>query len=174
MGVGPEGRTGRAQLVAVRAGLIPALGSAQPGIPIVVVHCAQAPASLVRALAAEGAHPHEVTCAGNLHSSVVELIVRRTGGGVLIGACPPRDCLGREGPKWLEARLFHEREAELQERVDRRRVRVTTFTHGLDGDALRAFAEFARDLAALEAPVVEPDVEPDAICVPVPIEEGVA
>jgi len=32
--------------------------------------------------------------------------------------CPPRDCAGREGPKWLDARLFREREAELQKQID--------------------------------------------------------
>jgi len=65
-----------------------------------------------------------VTCAGNLHSSVVEFLLRAGAGGVVVASCPPRDCWNREGPKWLEQRLYHEREAELQERVDRRRVRL--------------------------------------------------
>ena len=83
MGVGPEGRTGRAQLEAVYGTVLPALGSAANMPPVVVAHCAQAPRSLVRELAANGAHLHEVPCVGNLHSSAVELIVRRGGAGVL-------------------------------------------------------------------------------------------
>src|SRR3970040_2168756 len=70
----------------------------------------------------EGAPVLPVDCAGSLHTSVVEYLVRSGAGGVLIVACPPRDCQNREGPKWLEQRLYHEREAELKDRGGRPRA----------------------------------------------------
>jgi coenzyme F420-reducing hydrogenase delta subunit len=109
-----------------------------------------------------------VQCAGSLHSSVVEYLVRSGAGGVMVASCPVHDCRNREGGKWLEARLFHEREAELQARVDRRRVRwveigsaersllqheIRAFRDSLQGD--RMFPEEEIDILAL----CERDVE---------------
>ncbi|NIP83639.1 MAG: hydrogenase iron-sulfur subunit, partial [Gemmatimonadetes bacterium] len=45
----------------------------------------------------EGSAVYPVTCAGNLHTSVVEYLVRSGAGGVLVVACPERDCWSREG-----------------------------------------------------------------------------
>ena len=111
-----------------------------------------------------------VSCAGNLHSSVVELLIRDGVAGVIVYACPSRDCTGREGPKWLGERLFNAREAELKERVDRRRVRVATLAAGDLESALEALDSFARDIAALDAPVPEPSVEIDVLGEPVLVE----
>ncbi|NIP82298.1 MAG: hydrogenase iron-sulfur subunit, partial [Gemmatimonadetes bacterium] len=55
-----------------------------------------------------------------LHTSVIEYLVRAGAGGVMVVACPPRDCWNREGVTWLEERVYNEREAELKDRVDRR------------------------------------------------------
>ena len=38
---------------------------------------------------------------GNLHTSVIEILLRAGAAGVMIMACPARDCRHREGPRWL-------------------------------------------------------------------------
>jgi ferredoxin len=150
MAVGPPGRTGRDQLEAVRRFV-----GAGPPAEVVVIACARSvPASRL-----SGVSVHETPCAGNLHTSVVELLIRSGVGGVLIASCPPRDCHGREGPRWLEARLFAGREAELQERVDRRRVRVVAAAGGEAERVESALADFRRELARLDAASAEARVE---------------
>ena len=172
MGVGPPGRSGRDQLNEVREVALPTLSAASP-FPIVAVCCAQAPASHVSALRSRGAHVHQVTCVGNLHSSVIELFIRNGAPGVIVSGCPPRDCVGREGPRWLRERLLNQREAELQPRVDRRRVRIATVAPGDLAGTVDAFERFRRDLAALASPESERDPEIDTVCDPVPVEEAV-
>ena len=159
MGVGPPGRTGRDQLARVREFV--GQQSFAPG-DIVLVGCGRS--------AGGGAHPADapprfpVSCAGNLHSSVVEYLVRAGARGVLVVACPPRDCWGREGPRWLVERLFNEREAELKARVDRRRVRVA-YASLHDRHALAAaLDDFSRALARLDAPTGEAGIEVDTEC----------
>ena len=163
MGVGPPGRTGRDQLISVREELkmlpLPR--------PVVAICCSQAPSSYLAVIRARGVHVRGVSCAGNLHSSVVELLIRDGVPGVIVFGCPPRDCTGREGPKWLGERLFKAREAELKERVDRRRVRVATLATGALAEALNELDLFVLDVAALDAPVPEPSVEIDLLCDPV-------
>ena len=170
MGVGPAGRTGRDQLAALRDEVLPLLAE-RPEQPIVAVTCAQAPASHRDALRARGAYVHEVSCVGDLHTSVVERFLRDGVPGVIVCGCPPRDCVNREGPKWLDARLYHDREAELQARVNRRRVRVTTLAPGDLRSALADYDSFVRELAALHRPAREQEFEPDLVCEPVPYEE---
>jgi len=171
MGVGPPERSGRDQLTRLRSGELPALRAAG-ALPIIAVCCAKAPAAHLQALGARGAHIHQVPCVGNLHSSVIELFIRNGAPGVMVGGCPPRDCVGREGPKWLRERLFNDREAELQPRVDRRRVRLLTLAPGDLTGALAAFEQFAAEVAGLAAPESEPEAEPDTVCDPVPLEEA--
>lgn len=171
MGVGPAGRTGRDQLQVLRVVTLPAMAEAS-AMPIVAVTCSQAPQAHMEALRTLGAHIHPVACVGNLHSSVVELLIRNGAPGVIIFGCPPRDCVGREGPKWLRERLFNDREAELQPRVDRRRVRIGTAAAGDLAGTLAAYHAFARDLNALDAPLREAHVDIELECEPVPYEES--
>lgn len=157
MAVGPPGRTGREQLAAARSFLA---ARADATRDVVVIACANGvPASRLA-----GVQLYPVSCAGNLHSSVVELLIRSGVPGVLVASCPARDCRGREGPRWLEARLFAGREAELQERVDRRRVRVVHVSSA-EGAALRdALARFRDELAAHQRADAEADVELEREC----------
>jgi coenzyme F420-reducing hydrogenase delta subunit len=171
MGVGPPGRSGRDQLTELRDVTLPAI-AALDSVPPVAICCAQAPVVHVAALHALGSHVHQVPCVGNLHSSVVELLIRNGVPGVIVCGCPPRDCVGREGPKWLHERLFNDREAELHARVDRRRVRIATLAPGDLAGTVDAFEQFARELAALAPPQPEPDTEIEALCDPVPMEEA--
>lgn len=163
MGVGPAGRTGRDQVAAVQAFMThPAR---RPG-EIVAIACEHGAGASREAIARAGAVPYPVSCAGNLHTSVIEMALRGGAGGVLIVSCPPRDCWHREGPAWLVERVHHGREAELQERVDRRRVRIV-YANAAERDiAAAAVDELAREVAALGqlppesalplAPVCEP------------------
>lgn len=173
MGVGPPQRTGRDQLALVRDGLLADLRAAPQDRRMVAICCAQGAPAVRRRLTESGARIHEVPCVGALHSSVVELLIRQGAAGVMIAGCPPRDCVGREGPKWIEQRFYHDREAELQPRVDRRRLRLVTAAVGLDDDVLRAFEEFRRDVAALEMQEFEETVDLRDLCEPEGSEVGV-
>lgn len=170
MGVGPPGKTGRDQLALMRelrnSPAAQNQADATQEKQIVVVCCSQIPLSTRTKLAAAGARIHEVSCVGVLHSSVVELMIRQGAPGVMVAGCPPRDCIGREGPKWLDQRFYHDREAELQERVDRNRIRTTTFAVGLDRDALSEFAAFQRDLDHLGDHTAEQDIDLRDYCEP--------
>lgn len=96
-----------------------------------------------------GAASFPVSCAGNLHTSVIELLLRGGCAGVLVLTCPPRDCWNREGPRWLTERVYNGREAELQERVDRARVRVASVSSGHAGATAHLVAAFVEEIAAL-------------------------
>ncbi len=169
MGVGPPGRNGRDQLAQVRAFL------AGPDFRvggIVAICCDRGAARFGPLLREDGAVMYPVDCAGSLHTSVIEFMVRSGSGGVLVLACPPRDCWNREGPRWLNERMYHDREAELQARVDRRRVKIAFANASEPGAARRALREFASELQAAGMVTPEASVAIDVECVPVPAEEA--
>jgi coenzyme F420-reducing hydrogenase delta subunit/Pyruvate/2-oxoacid:ferredoxin oxidoreductase delta subunit len=153
MGVGPAQRSGRDQIAAIRA-LVQGIGPDKKG-RIVSILCENAPRAHAAALSAAGSVIHEVSCTGNLHTSTIELAIRGGASGVIVLSCPPRDCRGREGPKWLEQRVYHDREAELQLRVDRRRVRLATAAAGDLAGTLDAYKAFADDVRSLGLTVPE-------------------
>jgi coenzyme F420-reducing hydrogenase delta subunit len=154
MGVGPPGRSGRDQLAQVR-GFLSAPGR-RPG-EIVVVCCEHGAGAYASDLRAAGAAPYPIDCAGNLHTSVIEHLLRGAVDGVLVLACPPRDCWHREGTRWLNERVYHAREAELQPRVNRGRVRIANVNAGNRGEALAALRRFAADVKALDQPAIQGD-----------------
>ncbi len=161
MSVGPAGRTGRDQLQRVRG----FIAEVQPAPDEVVVVACLHGAGLVGGVERLDGNPvYPVSCAGSVHSSVVEFLVRAGAGGVMVAACPSRDCWNREGPKWTEQRLFHEREAELQERVDRRRVRLVE-VGAADRRELQAhLAAFREEVRALGRTTAETEIEVDTEC----------
>lgn len=163
MGVGPPGRTGRDQLA--EAHVVVEAGGVPPG-GVVVVGCDRGAGRFAAALTAEGATFRPVSCAGNLHTSVVERLIRGGAGGVLILTCPPRDCWHREGPRWLGERIYHDREAELQARVPRVRVRIAHANARERPAALAALRAFAADVAALEPPVDRSGPMSEPVCDP--------
>jgi coenzyme F420-reducing hydrogenase delta subunit/Pyruvate/2-oxoacid:ferredoxin oxidoreductase delta subunit len=169
MGVGPPGRTGRDQLALAREFAAAQVLAGE----IVVIACSRGAGGVTRGSRFDGAPVLAVDCAGSLHSSVVELLVRTGAGGVLVLGCPMDDCWNREGAKWLELRLLHGREAELQERVDRRRVAlefVSLAERGRTSEVLHAFRERIR---ALERVRGEEEVDLLRLCAePVPSGEG--
>lgn len=154
MGVGPPGRTGRDQLAAVKD----FLAQAQPGPgDVVVVGCMQA-------LPVDPPMFFPIGCVGNLHTSVIEYLVRAGAGGVMVAACPPRDCGSREGVKWFNERLHDGREAELQDRVDRRRIQVVYVTAGEARVLRRALDRFGAKVLAMAAAHAERDFAVGAEC----------
>ena len=170
MGVGPPERTGRDQLALVRS-LTEGLFSPEPGPvqaegpePEVVIISCDRSAAKAKASPIHGSTVFPVSCAGNLHSSTVEYLIRSGAAGVLVCACPPRDCWNREGPIWLEERLFHDREAELKSRVDKARVRVVYAGAAEQGTLARALAAFRADLLEKERPTPEPNVDIELEC----------
>lgn len=164
MGVGPAERDGREQLAAARAFLeryrsqVPA---GPTGREVVLVACRNGAASHPEALALAGVDLYPTGCSGSVHTSVIELLVRRGIGGVFVLSCPPRNCYFREGPKWLEARLEHGRDAPLHPRVDRRRVAFASLS-ATETTALRtAVTAFQRSVAKLTPTAEEhPEIEP--------------
>ena len=105
-----------------------------------------------------------VECVGNLHTSAIEFVVRAGARCAVALTCPPRDCWSREGPRWLVARIHAEREAELQPRVDRRRVRIAELP-AFDAVSARALvAGLQQELARLEQPAAEPSIELENEC----------
>lgn len=173
MGVGPEGRTGRFQLAYARSTLLPHLREADASAPVVAVYCGQTDVALESRLTVAGAQLHKVPCIGTLHTSVIELLLRQGASGVFVVGCPPRDCAAREGPKWTELRLFHDREAELQARVDRRRVRYCTAPAGLAAITVTEFESFRDAVVALDRPEIEEDIDLRLLCNPLEDEAGV-
>lgn len=158
MRVGPPERTGRDQLAAVRA----FVERERPGPDdVVLVGCDRAAGAGFSRERLGGALHYPVSCAGSVHSSLIEYLIRAGSGGVMIVACPPRDCWNREGAQWLEQRLYHEREAELQARVDRERIRLVYAASAEVGALLRELREFRAAVAAQQAAASE--AEPDLI-----------
>lgn len=161
MGVGPPERTGRDQLQRVRAFVdvhAPDAGD------VVVVACYRGAGGVGGLDTFEGAPVYGVACGGSLHTSVIEYLVRSGAGGVLVMACPPRDCWNREGVKWLGERMYHDREAELQERVDRRRVHLAFAGEGERGRVAAALEAFRAEIRALAAEEGEDEVVLDTDC----------
>jgi coenzyme F420-reducing hydrogenase delta subunit len=172
MGVGPPGRTGRDQLADVKAFVAEqgiGKSSDDGAIRVVVVGCDRS--AVGSAADVNGAVVYPVTCAGNVHTSVLEYLVRSGAAGVFIVACPERDCWSREGPKWLEQRLYHEREAELQGRVDRRRIRLVHRAAGEDRELRGQLTRFSADVARLDRTDAEAEIDLIALC---ETDEGVA
>jgi ferredoxin len=158
MVVGPPGITGREQMVAARD----FLDERDARGKVMVVGCARGAAGGGRDL--DGAPTFRVNCAGTLHTSVVELFLRSGAAGVLVVSCPPEDCWGREGATWLDQRLFHGRDAELKDRVDRRRLAVARLARAQNAEVLDALDALRASVAQLAPPgteVVDIDLECD-------------
>jgi len=163
MGVGPPGRTGRDQLAELRRVLS---GEPPTADPVVVVACDRGLGDPAVGWDPDGARLETVSCTGNLHSSIVEQWLRAGAAGVLVLACPPRDCWNREGPGWAGERLFRDREAELHRRVDKRLVRLA-FANRAELAAGRAeLARFRAELATLAREELEA-ADPIRECDPV-------
>jgi coenzyme F420-reducing hydrogenase delta subunit/NAD-dependent dihydropyrimidine dehydrogenase PreA subunit len=167
MGVGPPGRTGRDQLREAES----FLDSHAPGPDdVVLAACCNGLAAhpALLAVTADGSRgtvvPFETGCSGSVHTSVIELLLRRGAAGVFLLTCPARDCRYREGPRWLFERVYNDREAELRDRVDKRRVRIASFSPTELDAARHALAAFRQEVASLGEKPVERDVRIELEC----------
>ncbi len=165
MGVGPPGLSGRDQLAEVTDFIAEA---APDRDDVILIACGHGVLDSTDPF--EGARVLPMSCAGNLHTSVIEYLVRAGAGGVMILSCPPRDCWNREGPKWLEARMYEDREAELKTRVDRDRVRLLHAAPAEEWRVRDALAEFRADIAGMAPAAAETGIDIEAECEPVPLE----
>jgi coenzyme F420-reducing hydrogenase delta subunit len=136
---------------------------------IVAICCDEGPGAFAHDIATAGGVVFPVSCAGNLHTSTIELLLRSGAGGVLVLTCPPRDCQHREGPRWISERVYHGREAELQDRVDRARVRIANANAYERLRAIEAFRAFATDIGRLDAVVAGSLEEIELECDPPPV-----
>jgi coenzyme F420-reducing hydrogenase delta subunit len=161
MGVGPPGRSGRDQVREVQI-LVDGMRNTHKALIVFVCRNAIGDATT---LAIDGdTQVVHIDCAGSLHTAALEFALRRGVAGVAVAHCAPRDCLYREGPQWLEDRVYHGREAELKPRVDRRRVRLI---EAMPGGWIAAAAElraFRRELSALTPSTAESRIEIDTHC----------
>jgi coenzyme F420-reducing hydrogenase delta subunit len=130
---------------------------------VLVLGCRNGLAGRPALLQSAGVAVQPTACAGSLHTSVVELLLRAGVGGVYLLTCPPRNCLYREGPKWLAARVHDGRDAELQPRVDRRRLAIGSWSVA---EATAARADVAALLARVRAlaPEAEDNLDLVAAC----------
>lgn len=163
MAVGPTTWTGRDEVAEVRAFL--AASSCGPD-DVVVIACQHGAGRVHREERIDGAFVYPARCAGNLHTSVIELLLRSGVGGVMVASCPPRDCHGREGPRWLEARVHEGREAELRETLDRTRLQLVHVAEGERSVLVRELEAFRGVLRSAAPSPSETDPELDTECDP--------
>lgn len=147
MGVGPPGRDGREQLE--RLGSFVKRRRWVSG-EVVVVGCGFGLGADPRIAALEGVVAYPSGCSGSVHTAVVEHLLASGASGVFLLTCAERDCLYREGPRWLAERVYQEREAELKARVDKRRVRIGGFAPSELPAACREIASFRAQIATLQ------------------------
>jgi len=148
MAVGPIGWTGRDEVAEVRSFI---QSHDLRSHDVVIVACQHGAGRVADEAEVDHAVVYPARCAGNVHSSVVELLLRSGVAGVIVASCPPRDCWGREGPQWLEERVHHGREAELRENLDRRRLRVIHAGEYERGVLRRELASFRASLGRLDS-----------------------
>lgn len=160
MGVGPPRRTGRDQLPEVKQ----FIAEHEPRREDVVLVACDRTAAGWGAEGFGGSPVLSVDCAGSLHTSVVEYLVRAGAGGVMVVACPPRDCWNREGVQWLQERLYEGREAELKDRVDRTRLRLVYAAEAEVGVLTEAVERFRAQVRALDRALTEQTIEIDTTC----------
>jgi len=119
-----------------------------------------------RLAALPGIATRTIECAGNLHTSVIELMLRAGAAGAFVLTCPPRNAPCREGPKWLRERVYNNREAELPARVDKRRIMVAGLSRGEWPAITAAIESFRRRLDTLAPAARAADLSVGVECEP--------
>ena len=74
--------------------------------------------------------------------------------------------------RWLTERVYHAREAELQSRVDRARVRIVSANAIERSLTFEAFGRFAAEIVALGAPRIGGTGDEELECEPVAAKGG--
>ena len=141
LAIGPPGRTARDQLAEARR-LVAA--TADVGRRSLLVACRHNGGLTDRLRSRSATDPTttlvEVDCVGSLHPGTVSYLGRRFP-GTLVLACPPQNCLHREGADLAEARIVGERRPAVAGQIGRLPVRLVKASLG----------EWARVVAAIDA-----------------------
>ncbi len=166
MSVGPPLQNGRVQLAGVKEFINEENVAEQK---VVIVACGNGAGGIV-ANGFPEAPVLGVECAGSIHTSVLEYLVRAGAQGVLVAVCPPHDCWSREGPQWMSERIYNDREAELQPRVDKRRIRVAYASAAELPVVYREYQNYLADLDKLDAKEPERNIDISDVCIPQEIE----
>jgi ferredoxin len=142
LAIGPPGRTATHQLADARALVASVAGAERTTL---VVACRSDAGLDARLRAWCRARPDvallEIDCAGTLHPGTVSYLATHFD-GVLLVACPPQNCVHREGAVLADARILHEQRPAVPGRIRGQRVAVV---HAAGGewprlrDALTAF-----------------------------------
>ena len=69
----------------------------------------------------------QIPCASNLHSFSIEEIIKKFK-GIIIWTCPSRNCESRYGVELLNERIFEYRHPTPSRRIDRRKIKVVSFS----------------------------------------------
>jgi ferredoxin len=146
LAIGPQARTAAHQLAAARH-LVAATPDA--GRLTVVLPCRNNGGLTERLAARFGADRSlrwfDVDCAGTLHPGTVSYLASHFERTVVL-ACPPQNCVHREGATLADGRLVHERAPAVPGRLARQAVQLV---HGTT-------AEWPRIVAALASPAAMP------------------
>jgi ferredoxin len=141
LAIGPPGRTARDQLAAARRLVAALAGTASGTLLVGCRHNGGLTDRLRSHSAAERTTTLvELDCAGTLHPGTVSYLGRRFA-GTLILACPPQNCLYREGSDLAEARILGERPPAVAGQIERLPVRLLKASLG----------EWSRVVAAIDA-----------------------
>lgn len=143
LAIGPPGRTARDQLAEARR-LVADLAGAAPGTLLLGCRHNGGLTDRLRSRGARGraATFVEVDCAGSLHPGTVSYLGRRFT-GTLVLACPPQNCLYREGADLAEARIIGERSPAVAGQIGRLPVRVLKASPGEWGRVVAAIDELS-------------------------------
>jgi ferredoxin/coenzyme F420-reducing hydrogenase delta subunit len=150
MAIGPPQRTGRVQLQAVPGWFPEPLAQTHKVVVLVCGYNALSQDPVLKQRHDVIVHP--INCSGALHTSVIEQLLRLGAKGVCIVSCPGRNCVNREGPKWLFERVYNDREAELPRRVDRAKICLINAALGERQLILRELEAFCARLAGTGSP----------------------
>ena len=151
MGVGPPGRTGATRSRAVHE-FLAAPGRRAGEVIVDRLRARRRGVCRRRARRPRALPSIPIDCAGNLHTSVIEMLLRGGAGGVLVLACPAARLLESRGAAVARRARARRREAELQARVDRARVRIVHVGARERGRGIAALRAFAADVAPLGPP----------------------
>ena len=128
LAIGPPGRTATQQLAAARQ-LVASLDEPQQTTVVLACRGDIGLAPKLRAWAA--AHPRaatmELDCAGTLHPGTVSYLGSHAR-GVAVVACPPANCLHREGAVLADARILLEQPPAIPGRLSGQHVRLVHAT----------------------------------------------
>jgi ferredoxin len=144
LAIGPELRTARHQLASARELVAGTRDAAQSTLLIACRNNDGVAGRLRSHLASDPSIAWlEVDCAGTLHPGTVSYLAGQFRAAAIV-ACPPQNCVHREGATLADARILMERRPAVPGRLSRQSVRVLHAGMGEWRTLLTAIATFTR------------------------------